>query len=177
MLCWNLVRWENFNYNSYLWQESFFHMLICSNGCLTDMVIRTCESKATCCPLLSCFITICVTLCLDWLLLDGKHPGCDHSFFGRREFSFTLANDIYLRFQSFNSLSEMENAIKEKCPVKIDIGPVYSVDVKFLYLTFSFWSLSDWWAWLVAIYLAFLSDYLCVSLHNPCEGVLTSLKW
>ncbi|KAJ0046698.1 hypothetical protein Pint_05354 [Pistacia integerrima] len=59
---------------------------------------------------------------------DGKHPGCDNSYFGRREFSFTLDNDIYLRFQSFNSASELENAIKEKCPFKIDIGPVYSVD-------------------------------------------------
>nr|XP_017232917.1 PREDICTED: DNA primase small subunit-like [Daucus carota subsp. sativus] len=59
---------------------------------------------------------------------DGKHPGCDQSFFGRREFSFTLDNDIYLRFQSFNSASDMENAIREKCPFKIDIGPVYSVD-------------------------------------------------
>ncbi|KAL1802803.1 hypothetical protein ACET3Z_031450 [Daucus carota] len=59
---------------------------------------------------------------------DGKHPGCDQSFFGRREFSFTLDNDIYLRFQSFNSASDMENAIKEKCPFKIDIGAVYSVD-------------------------------------------------
>ncbi|XP_059276334.1 uncharacterized protein LOC132030639 [Lycium ferocissimum] len=61
---------------------------------------------------------------------DGKHPGCDHSYFGRREFSFTLDNDIYLRFQSFNTASELENAIKEKCPFKIDIGPVYSVDVR-----------------------------------------------
>ncbi|KAL3498981.1 hypothetical protein ACH5RR_041713 [Cinchona calisaya] len=59
---------------------------------------------------------------------DGKHPGCDYSYFRRREFSFTLDNDIYLRFQSFNGLSEMENSIKEKCPFKIDIGPVYSVD-------------------------------------------------
>ncbi|KAH7513761.1 hypothetical protein FEM48_Zijuj11G0015800 [Ziziphus jujuba var. spinosa] len=59
---------------------------------------------------------------------DGKHPGCDQSYFGRREFSFTLDNDIYLRFQSFNSASELENSIKEKCPFKIDIGPVYSVD-------------------------------------------------
>ncbi|KAF4353192.1 hypothetical protein CsatB_004715 [Cannabis sativa] len=59
---------------------------------------------------------------------DGKHLGCDHSYFGRREFSFTLDNDIYLRFQSFNSVSELENSIREKCPVKIDIGPVYSVD-------------------------------------------------
>ncbi|KAK2966508.1 hypothetical protein RJ640_019037 [Escallonia rubra] len=58
----------------------------------------------------------------------GKHPACDQSYFGRREFSFTLDNDIYLRFQSFNSASELENAVKEKCPFKIDIGPVYSVD-------------------------------------------------
>ncbi|PIN21008.1 hypothetical protein CDL12_06298 [Handroanthus impetiginosus] len=59
---------------------------------------------------------------------DGKHPGCDQSYLGRREFSFTLDNDIYLRFQSFNNATELENAIKEKCPFKIDIGPVYSVD-------------------------------------------------
>ncbi|KAL8137153.1 hypothetical protein V2J09_003154 [Rumex salicifolius] len=59
---------------------------------------------------------------------DGKHPACDSSYFGRREFSFTLENDIYFRYQSFTSASELENAIKEKCPYKIDIGPVYSVD-------------------------------------------------
>ncbi|KAG2627270.1 hypothetical protein PVAP13_3KG123323 [Panicum virgatum] len=59
---------------------------------------------------------------------DGKHPGCDQSFVGRREFSFTLENDIYLRFQSFDSAAELESSIKEKCPFKIDIGPVYSVD-------------------------------------------------
>lgn len=59
---------------------------------------------------------------------DGKHPGCDQSYFGRREFSFTLDNDIYLRFQSFKTALELESAVKEKCPFKIDIGPVYSVD-------------------------------------------------
>ncbi|KAJ9178284.1 hypothetical protein P3X46_010181 [Hevea brasiliensis] len=59
---------------------------------------------------------------------DGKHPACDKSYFGRREFSFTLDNDIYLRFQSVNNEFELENTIKEKCPFKIDIGPVYSVD-------------------------------------------------
>ncbi|XP_042482779.1 DNA primase small subunit [Macadamia integrifolia] len=59
---------------------------------------------------------------------DGKHPACDPSYFGRREFSLTLENDIYLRFQSFNSAAELENSIKDKCPFKIDIGPVYSVD-------------------------------------------------
>ena len=64
------------------------------------------------------------------LFVDGKHPGCDQSYIGRREFSFTLENDIYLRLQSFHNAHELENSIKEKCPVKIDIGPVYTVDVK-----------------------------------------------
>uniref|UniRef100_A0A452YXQ7 DNA primase n=1 Tax=Aegilops tauschii subsp. strangulata TaxID=200361 RepID=A0A452YXQ7_AEGTS len=59
---------------------------------------------------------------------DAKHPGCDQSYIGRRELSFTLENDIYLRFQSFDSAAELETSIKEKCPFKIDIGPVYSVD-------------------------------------------------
>ncbi|KAG0497075.1 hypothetical protein HPP92_001766 [Vanilla planifolia] len=59
---------------------------------------------------------------------DGKHPAQDQSYLSRREFSFTLENDIYLRFQSFKNANEMEQSVKEKCPHKIDIGPVYSID-------------------------------------------------
>lgn len=72
-----------------------------------------------------------VLLFVNWILfsVDAKHPGCDQSYIGRRELSFTLENDIYLRFQSFDSAAELETSIKEKCPFKIDIGPVYSVDV------------------------------------------------
>ncbi|KAH7652238.1 DNA primase small subunit protein [Dioscorea alata] len=55
----------------------------------------------------------------------GKHPACDPSYFGRREFSFSLGNDTYCRYQSFNSVTEFENSIKKNCPFKIDIGPVY----------------------------------------------------
>ncbi|WOL18438.1 DNA primase small subunit isoform X2 [Canna indica] len=59
---------------------------------------------------------------------DGKHPACDHSYFARREISYTFENDIFMRYQSFNNASDMENSIRDKCPLKIDIGPVYSVE-------------------------------------------------
>lgn len=60
---------------------------------------------------------------------DAKHPGCDSSYLGRREFSFTLEHDIYIRYLSFHGATEMESSIREKCPYKIDIGAVYNVDV------------------------------------------------
>lgn len=34
---------------------------------------------------------------------DGKHPGADAAFFQRREFCFTLENDIFVRYQSFKA--------------------------------------------------------------------------
>ena len=39
---------------------------------------------------------------------------------------------MFIRYQSFSSAAEMENAIKDKCPFKIDLGAVYSVDVRFI---------------------------------------------
>lgn len=134
-------------------QESYFLMLICINGCPTEMVSSYLEFVLLCMPVfvhthklkLTWWFFLLSLFCLgimwhgSWRV-DGKHPGCDQSYFGRREFSFTLENDLYLRFQSFNSASELENSIKEKCPVKIDIGPVYSVDVRiscFLFLLVS----------------------------------------
>ncbi|RZC88445.1 hypothetical protein C5167_016258 [Papaver somniferum] len=53
---------------------------------------------------------------------DRKHPACDLSYFGRREFSFILGNDVYLHYQSFNNAAQMESSIKRDCPFKIDIS-------------------------------------------------------
>lgn len=46
--------------------------------------------------------------------------------FSRREFSITLDNGVYLRFQSYNTEGEMKEKISGQCPRKIDIGAVYS---------------------------------------------------
>jgi DNA primase small subunit len=43
----------------------------------------------------------------------------------KREFSFTLDGDIYLRFLAFKEASEFKEELKKKKPIKIDIGAVY----------------------------------------------------
>ena len=51
-------------------------------------------------------------------------------FFSRREFSFTIADDIYIRYQSFRTKEEMTSAIMKRNPHKIDIGAVFSAPPK-----------------------------------------------
>eukprot|EP00242_Pyramimonas_sp_CCMP2087_P004310 CAMPEP_0198200216 /NCGR_PEP_ID=MMETSP1445-20131203/3263_1 /TAXON_ID=36898 /ORGANISM="Pyramimonas sp., Strain CCMP2087" /LENGTH=471 /DNA_ID=CAMNT_0043870203 /DNA_START=74 /DNA_END=1489 /DNA_ORIENTATION=- len=65
-----------------------------------------------------------------WLVYgnDQKHPQADPGFFQRREFCFTLEGEIFVRYQSFKSASELHAALKDKVPEKIDLGPVYNVD-------------------------------------------------
>ncbi|XP_071451336.1 DNA primase small subunit isoform X2 [Hetaerina americana] len=57
----------------------------------------------------------------------GEVRGTNFKF---REFSFTLAEDIYLRHLSFTDKDEMEKEILRLCPHKIDIGPVLNVRAK-----------------------------------------------
>ncbi|XP_029649625.1 DNA primase small subunit [Octopus sinensis] len=48
------------------------------------------------------------------------------SYFSLREFSFTLKDDVYIRYQSFNDQKELETEICSICPYKIDVGAVFS---------------------------------------------------
>ena len=44
----------------------------------------------------------------------------------RREFSFTLRDDIYLRYLSFSSADELKREMVRRLPHKIDLGAVYN---------------------------------------------------
>jgi DNA primase catalytic subunit len=50
--------------------------------------------------------------------------------FTHREFSFTLASDTYLRYNSFGDVEEFRKELERLQPVKIDIGAVYNAKPK-----------------------------------------------
>lgn len=48
-------------------------------------------------------------------------------FLFRRELSFTLENDTYIRYKAFHNAAEMKASMTKTLPFKIDIGAVFSV--------------------------------------------------
>lgn len=60
----------------------------------------------------------------SWLSYENQQT------FSRREFSFTIepvpGEEIYIRYQSFSSESELSQAILKRRPTKIDLGAVFS---------------------------------------------------
>eukprot|EP00051_Salpingoeca_urceolata_P028430 m.486827 g.486827 ORF g.486827 m.486827 type:complete len:460 (+) comp24630_c0_seq1:346-1725(+) len=63
----------------------------------------------------------------NWLSYKHSQQG---TYFFRREFSFTLKDDVYIRYLSFRTQQEMTDEIKKVCPYKIDIGAVFTATPK-----------------------------------------------
>eukprot|EP00795_Rhopilema_esculentum_P013393 gene13393-4256_t len=55
-----------------------------------------------------------------------SYANVDRTYFGKREFSFTLKDDVYIRYLSFDNQEEMEKEIQKRQPYKIDIGAVFT---------------------------------------------------
>lgn len=62
----------------------------------------------------------------NWL--NHQHPPT--KLFTHREFAFTLAGDVYLRYNSFNSAEELKKQVCALNPTRFEIGPVYSARVR-----------------------------------------------
>lgn len=63
-------------------------------------------------------------LLIKWLFNGSIPKAADMC---KREFSFTLPNGAYTRFQSFSSIQEFSQKLLQLNPVKIDIGAVYNM--------------------------------------------------
>jgi len=57
---------------------------------------------------------------------DKENKVPDKNYISKREFSFTLEDDIYLRYLSFSSADELKAEMVRRIPHKIDIGAVFN---------------------------------------------------
>ena len=58
-----------------------------------------------------------------------NHELAPTKLFTHREFAFTLAGDVYLRYNSFENAEDLKKQVLALNPTRFEIGPVYSARV------------------------------------------------
>lgn len=61
------------------------------------------------------------------MLTSIEDNDVESEYYHNREFSFTLANDVYCRYLSFKNANDFKLALVERVPHKIDIGAVFNM--------------------------------------------------
>lgn len=61
-----------------------------------------------------------------------NHSHTPTKLFTHREFAFTLAGDVYLRYNSFNNADDLKKQVLALNPTRFEIGPMYSARVRTL---------------------------------------------
>jgi hypothetical protein len=78
---------------------------------------------------------LCAPLCPLTRPLSPRSPRADPAstaplnkpdFFHRREFTFTLEGDVFVRYLCFKNAEELKAAVIARQPERIEIGPVYT---------------------------------------------------
>jgi DNA primase catalytic subunit len=59
------------------------------------------------------------------------HPVVPTKLFTHREFAFTLAGDVYLRYNSFANADDFKREVLRLNPSRFEIGPQYTARVSF----------------------------------------------
>lgn len=58
-----------------------------------------------------------------------NHSHNPSKLFTHREFAFTLAGDVYLRYNSFGNSEDLKKQVLSLNPTRFEIGPIYSARV------------------------------------------------
>jgi hypothetical protein len=63
------------------------------------------------------------------LALKSIDEGVESDYFHKREFSFTLENDVYCRYLCFKTAEQFKATLVDRLPFKIDIGAVFNISL------------------------------------------------